>query len=87
MTLLLPIRNEPHKPRSLNRIPQAFLVLETRARVVPLHDVAEVIRERLDGGVILVIDVIDFLDAERALFAARIRAPLLLSLLSHSGLN
>ena len=68
-------------------------MLETHTRVVPLHDVAEVIGVRLDGRVILVIDVVDLLQAEGTLLHARIRAParpdgrtgwpLLLSLLSY----
>ncbi len=55
-------------------------MLETDSRVVPLHDVAEVINERLDRRVVLVIDVLGTATgrAEGALLETGITAPLLL---------
>ena len=64
---------------------------QTHTGVVPLHDVPEVIDERLDGRVILVVDVLRTTSsrAEGTLLHAGIGSPLggLLLLLGHKDRN
>jgi len=45
-------------------------VLETDSRVIPLHNVTEVINERFHGWVVFVVDVLHALLAELTLLVA-----------------
>jgi len=53
----LAVRQKPHEPCSLNCLPQHFLMPKRSAGVVPLFNIAEVIREVPQGRVVLPVDV------------------------------
>lgn len=75
--LLLPIRQHPHKSRTLDGVLQHLLMLQTRAGVVALADIAEVIDEGSHGWIVLVVDVLRSPLAEFTGLESRIAAALL----------
>lgn len=52
-------------------------MLQAHPRVVPLHDVAEVVEERFECGIILVVDVLRIVRAEGTLLQAGVGLALL----------
>ncbi len=83
----LSIRHHAHESRTLDGVLKHFLVLETHSGVVALHNIAEVVDERLHGGVILVVDVLRFFEAEGTLLSPRITTLLLLLPLLFAGFH
>jgi hypothetical protein len=68
--LLFAICHHSHKPGAFCRVLEHFLVLKTDSSVVTLHNVTEVVDERLNSWVVFVIDVCDLLVTEWTLLTS-----------------
>ncbi len=71
---LFSVRHHAHKASALYRVFQHFLVLKADTGVVPLHNVTEVVDERLHSRVVLPVDVLGSAITERASFVSWVGA-------------